>query len=251
MADLSPERIDVDLISVPDRHREVDHDAVKRIAESIEKIGLHTPLTVLSVNDGERLDLVTGAHRLEAVRSLGWPSVPCFVIEGDQLEAEMWEISENLHRSELTALQRDEHIARWLELEKAIQSAQLAQNESKRADGRGHRHEGGLSKAARDIGVNRDAARRAEKVAGLSSEAKDAARSVGLDNNRSALLEAARELTPEAQVSAIQRRYQAKLADHPLNDDEAVERQVATLMSAWNRAGTDARERFLEMIGER
>lgn len=243
MPDLSPERIDIDLISVPSRHREVDQDAVKRIAESIERIGLHTPLTVLSVNEGERLDLVTGAHRLEAVRSLGWPSVPCFVIEGDQLEAEMWEISENLHRSELTALQRDEHIARWLELA----SAQIvASCDSSKPGPKGTGRE-----AAKKIGVDKDAAYRAEKVASLSDEAKEAARSVGLDNNRSALLEAAKELTPEAQVSAIQRRYQAKIADHPLNDDEAIERQVAYLMTAWNKAGSDARERFLELIGER
>lgn len=245
MSDLSPERIDIELISVPSRHREVDQDAVKRIAESIERIGLHTPLTVLSVNEGERLDLVTGAHRLEAVRSLGWPSVPCFVIEGDQLEAEMWEISENLHRSELTALQRDEHIARWLELEKALISGQIVPK-----IGRG-RPQAPISEASEKIGVHLKAARRAEKVASLSDEAKEAARSVGLDNNRSALLEAAKELTPEAQVSAIQRRYQAKIADHPLNDDEAIERQVAYLMTAWNKAGTDARERFLELIGER
>lgn len=249
MPDLSPEIIDVDLIEVAERHRAADPDAVTRIAESIERIGLHTPLTVLSSNDGEHLELVTGLHRLEAVKSLGWPSVPCFVIEDDRLEAEMWEISENLHRSELTALQRDEHIARWLELERAVQSAQVVQNESKREDGRGHRPEGGRSAASREIGVNRENARRAEKVASLSDEAKAEAVKIGLDNNRSALLDAAKETTIAGQVNALQRRYHAKIADHPLNDDEAVERQVATLMSAWNKAGAEARERFMDMIG--
>ncbi len=58
--------------------------------------------------------------------------------------------------------------------------------------GIGHRPEGGINKASRELGVERNDAHRAVKVAGLSSEAKDAAREVGLDDNRSALLTAAR-----------------------------------------------------------
>ena len=45
------------------------------------------------------------------------------------------EIAENLHRADLTALERDEHIAEWIRLAD-LQSAQLAQIETKRADGR-------------------------------------------------------------------------------------------------------------------
>jgi len=37
-------------------------------------------------------------------------------------------------------------------------------------------------------------------------------------------------------------------APDPLNDAEAVERQLAALMSAWNRAGPDARQRFLDQV---
>ena len=63
-------------------------------------------------------------------------------------------------RAELSALERDEHVAEWISLAD-LQSAQLAPNETKREDGRGHRHEGGIRKASRDIGIDRDDVRRA------------------------------------------------------------------------------------------
>jgi hypothetical protein len=50
------------------------------------------------------------------------------VVKFDKAEYEMWQISENLDRAELTKLQRDEHIARWIALkEKAAEvSVQVA-----------------------------------------------------------------------------------------------------------------------------
>lgn len=50
-------------------------------------------------------------------------------------EARMWEIAENLHRADLTVLERDEHIAEWVRLSD-VQSSQAATIESKREDGR-------------------------------------------------------------------------------------------------------------------
>jgi hypothetical protein len=43
-------------------------------------------------------------------------------------------------------------------------------------------------------------------------------------------------------------RTKIKLADAPLNDDAAREKQVAALVSAWNRATAEAREEFLARI---
>lgn len=197
MQTANPEPTDVDLITVPSRHRALDKETVERLAKSIAEIGLHTPITVHSVNDGERLDLVAGHHRLAAVKKLGWPKIPCFVIEGDELEAQMWEIAENLHRAELTALERDQHVARWLELSEARVSAQVGPKSKK------GRPQGGVRAAAREIGVSRQDAGRAVKVASLTPEAKEAARETGLDDNRSALLQAAAKPAKE-QVTYLQ-----------------------------------------------
>ena len=120
-------RIPPDDIVIPDSRREVDVAAVEKLAGSLKAIGLRTPITVRFVSDfldpdtGEPENayiLVTGRHRLEAVKSLGWEYIHAIDREGAEEEAEMWEISENLHRAELNPLERGEHVKRWIELEK-------------------------------------------------------------------------------------------------------------------------------------
>ena len=56
------------------------------------------------------------------------------------------------------------------------QSAQLAPVESKRSDGRGHRHEGGINAATRELGIDRTEAQRAVKIDGLTEGAKQPSR---------------------------------------------------------------------------
>ncbi|MDZ5448621.1 hypothetical protein [Labrys sp. ZIDIC5] len=54
-------------------------------------------------------------------------NISASVVRMDKIDAEMWEISENLHRADLTVLQRDTQVARWIELqEQKRQSAQVA-----------------------------------------------------------------------------------------------------------------------------
>jgi ParB-like chromosome segregation protein Spo0J len=52
--------------------------------------------------------LIAGRHRLEAVRMLGWDEIPVIVSDGTEIEAKMWEIAENLHRADLTVMERSE-----------------------------------------------------------------------------------------------------------------------------------------------
>lgn len=129
----------------------------------------------------------------KAARRLEWDEIDCIFVNADEIECQLREIAENLHRAELTALERDEHVAKWVELTEARQSAQFAPIETKRPDGKGHRKEGGINAAARELGVERTATQRAVKVASLSDEAKQVARDTGLDDNRSVLLAAARQ----------------------------------------------------------
>lgn len=66
----------------------------------------------------------------------------------------MWEIAENLHRADLTVLEREEHRTEWIRLAN-VQSPQHGEIESKRADRRGHRHEGGIAAAGRELGISK------------------------------------------------------------------------------------------------
>lgn len=228
--------ISIEDIIVGETRRELDRSAVNRLADSIEQIGLRHPITVRE--KGDKYHLIAGRHRLEACRKLGREHVPAIIVKMTNDEARLWEIAENLHRSDLKKLDRDEQLAEWIRL-----TERIANSQNGRLGGRPP----GIEAAARELGVHRHDAHRAVAVAGLTDEAKQAARDAGLDDNRSALLEAAKA-EPEQQAAKIIQIKAAKLADAPLNDFEAVEKQVAALMSSWNKAGKEARERFLSEI---
>ncbi len=238
------QRVKVSDIHVGARKRTaINPETVRTIAASIKEIGLQNPISICFRDnieiDGELVDgvgcLVAGAHRREALMSLG----PKFeyvdaVVFDDEIAARKWEISENLHRAELSVLERSEHIAEWIDLtekqiEQNAQSAQFAPIESKRADGKGHRPEGGLNAAARELGVERTEAQRVRKISSLPPEAKQAARDTGLDDHQSALLAAAKEMKthgPEAAVAKINEIAAKKSAPKPPKETVTADRAL-------------------------
>jgi ParB-like chromosome segregation protein Spo0J len=190
----------LDQVEVTAWHRPYDATAVSRLAQSIRDIGLQHPISVVS-KDG-RFALVAGRHRLEAFRVLAEERIPATIVELSDIDARLWEISENLHRVELTVTQRAEQIAEYVDLAKQKReaekvSAQVAPKPQ------GGRPEAGDRLAARDLGVSRDEVRRAQAIASLPEETKEAARSLGYDNNQSALLKAAKAETPAKQIDVL------------------------------------------------
>jgi hypothetical protein len=60
-------------------------DGVAELAESIREYGLLQPIVVRSVDEGYQV--VAGHRRLEAVRALGWDTVPAVVQAVDEAHA--------------------------------------------------------------------------------------------------------------------------------------------------------------------
>lgn len=98
--------------------RKIDDEAVRGLITSIREIGIINPLRVRSVErhvDGfpaEAFEVTAGSHRLRAARKLGLESVPCVVIDDDDLHAELAMIDENLMRAELSPADRAKGTAR-------------------------------------------------------------------------------------------------------------------------------------------
>lgn len=290
-------------IHVGDRWRtNLNEKTVEGLVESIGILGLRNPMSVIFRNDveidGQNYDgvpvLVAGRHRLEAIRRLGWKTVECDVFS-DEIAAEKWEISENIHRADLTIEQRGAQVKRWIDLtieqmkrEGNPQNLQVAKIESKRADGKGHRPEGGVDAAARELGLESTEAHRLVSIGGLSETARETARQVGLDDNQTALLAAARDgktIVKQAKAEgkseddeevqrakaaaeaariekeAEDRRRKAearanKEAEGAAPTDEVIappwadeEDQFRALCRAWGDANGGARMRFLEWAG--
>jgi ParB family transcriptional regulator, chromosome partitioning protein len=185
-------------IEIPPTARPYNAMAVVELSRSIAAIGLQSAPTVIE-REG-RFILVAGRHRIEALKMLGIPSVLVRCVDFDDVEARMWTISENLFRAELTVGQRADQVAEYARLateKRDVQSAQVAQKSQ------AGRPESGDSRVARDLGITRDEVRRAKTIAALPEETKQAAREIGLDDNQSALLKAARAPTPEAQIAVL------------------------------------------------
>lgn len=177
----------IDEITINDGRREIVPSTVKRLAESIEKVGLRHPITVR--RKGEGYSLIAGRHRIEAYKKLGREHIPACIVTMTNAEARMWEIAENLHRAELSTLERAEQIEEWREL--VVQFAPPDQPAER-----------GIRKAADELGVTREEVRRAESIASIEPEAKEAAVEAGIDDNQSKLLEVAKQ-PPERQVAKV------------------------------------------------
>jgi hypothetical protein len=90
--------------------RAIDPATVAGLAESIAAVGLINPIRVRASGDG--WEVIAGAHRLEACKSLGLVEITADVVEDDDLHAELAMIDENLCRAELSPSDRARQTAR-------------------------------------------------------------------------------------------------------------------------------------------
>ncbi|WP_084044204.1 N6-adenosine-specific RNA methylase IME4/ParB-like chromosome segregation protein Spo0J [Ensifer sp. WSM1721] len=106
-----PVALRISQIHVGHRLRVVDQAKVDALKASIEELGLRTPISVVgsTLAASTPLQMVTlaaGAHRLEAMKQLGREHIAAIIRNEDDLDAELWEIDENLCRAELTPADR-------------------------------------------------------------------------------------------------------------------------------------------------
>lgn len=113
---------------------EFDQEALDRLAESVEKTGLHHPLTVRKDGNGG-FELVAGERRWRACKQIDREVVPCLVKDMDDIESRMVGLAENLAREDLTPIEEARGMARLKKaLERADQNSSV--RELKRITGR-------------------------------------------------------------------------------------------------------------------
>lgn len=78
--------------------RPLDEQTVGELMNSIRFNGLLEPITVRPI-DAKQFRLVFGAHRLEAIRRLGWRKAPAIVREISDEESFLMNLTENLQRN--------------------------------------------------------------------------------------------------------------------------------------------------------
>jgi ParB-like chromosome segregation protein Spo0J len=250
------------LIDTRQDARAVNETAVEALAESIAEVGLINPIRVRAV--GERWEVIAGAHRLAACKSLGLADITAALVADDDLHAELAMIDENLCRAELTPSERAQHTARrkaiYLELHPEtahganLEGAGVAKLSAPETPAFAAATAAATGQSER--AVRRDAERGEKVFDGAFALIKGTALDTGV------FLDKLKKLSPSEQMVVVKRelawlkqqrksglaRRIVKTADHPLNDEEAREKQVAALMAAWNKASKEAREEFLLRI---
>jgi ParB family chromosome partitioning protein len=95
------EQIFTDAINISDHHRALNDDKVAALAESMQTVGLLQPILVHD-RGNDVPDLIAGRNRLAAAIKLGWDMIDAVMVTGDDIDIRLREITENLHRAELT-----------------------------------------------------------------------------------------------------------------------------------------------------
>lgn len=237
--------IRVDGIHIGERHRTLSDDACERLVSSMKEIGLRQPISIRIVDsmviDGDVVDgvpvLVAGRHRLEAAKRLGWSHIDCIEVDDDALRAELWEIDENLIRAELTPAQQAEHLARRKEVWEALEASGNSVPTKKGFAG--------------DTSVKTGVTKRSinEHIARANALGDDIRAVANTSLDKGVELDALAKMTPEQRAPLIMQAQAGQVVSaRPLANYDAVEKQVARLMNAWNSAGPDARAKFLEMV---
>jgi hypothetical protein len=219
------EWIRVKKILLPKSEDRLDEKTVAGIAESILVFDLLHPIAVRRVTEKqkegeirERIVLVAGAHRLEAMKRLKRKKIPCYFVNGDETNTQLVRLGENLWRKTLTVLRNAEGLVEYLNLASAkVNLSGQPVRKSKLG-----RPPGGISLAARELPLvhRSEAARRkiidrATKINQISPEAKRAAIEARLDNNQRALLKIAKaggrsaQLRMVAQLAEISKKLNA------------------------------------------
>lgn len=249
--------------------RAINQAAVAGLVESIREIGIINPIRVRPSRIYEDAistdgwEITAGCHRHEAAKQIGLETVPCIVVSDDDLHAELAMIDENLCRAELSPSVRALQTARRKEIYEELHPEAKAGVAG--ANARWHADEKFTSAFSSDVAEKTGRTQRAvqldtERGEKVIEEALNLIRGTSLDTG--VYLDKLKRLTPNDQVTAVERDLLAerrrlreakaaketKLAPEPLSDFEAEEKQYAALVSAWNRSGTGARERFREYI---
>jgi len=96
--------VPVAVIDFPEYAMRGGHDSekIQELAESIKRYGLINPITVRK--SGSRFEVVAGARRFHAVKSLGIKVIECRIAYGDSLENELVKIHENIMREDVNVV---------------------------------------------------------------------------------------------------------------------------------------------------
>ncbi|RVK81416.1 transcriptional regulator [Sinorhizobium meliloti] len=254
-------------VHIGERARPIDEDHAQAIAASMAERGQISPIMVRrtpAANKGKTpLTLVAGGHRTRAALINGWEELDAIVVSADAVEAQLLELSENLFRNELSALDRAIFVAKfrelWEEQHGKINSKGGRPSKKQGHDGPDIFASGReLSDRVCDrLGISERTYKRVTSIAvKLHPALRTALRGTGGEDDQSLLLKLAKKGPSEQAAIArvLNEERDLKKAMAWLNGDapkpDPQEAAFAKLVAVWQTASEDTRRRFLAHAGD-
>ncbi|EXL08195.1 chromosome partitioning protein ParB [Brucella anthropi] len=251
-------------IHIGERARPVDEEHALAIAASMAERGLINPITVRSTpaaNGGETpYTLVAGGHRHRAAELNQWEEIDVIVVSADAAEAQLMEISENLFRNELSALDRAIFVMKFREIhEDKFGKIQRGGNQKAKANDWPLMASPGkaLSERVQErLGFGKSTYKYVTMIGQkLHPALRQAVRGTDAENDQKLLLKlAAMPETEQAGIAAAL-KFEPDLKK-VLDMDKPAKPQLdadtvafEALNRAWEKASPDARALFLDHIG--
>lgn len=261
-------------IIVPERLRLIEEDHALAISASIVEHGLINAITVRRTPPATKpfrpFTLIAGAHRMRAVELLDESEIEAAIVEADKEEAILVEITENLFRNELSALDRAMFVMKYREAWEEKYGKVARGGDRKSGDYRNQKAnladliedeaKAGFSTHVADrLGLSERAIRRAQELAQkLSPDLRQKLRGTPDADNQSLLLKLAKLEPSRQRMVALAYAEEPDIAraldltdPHAKAKASVSEQQeiLSRLLSTWSRADQKTKEEFLKIIG--
>lgn len=251
-------------IFVGERARPVDQDYATAIAASMSERGLINPITVRStpaMNGGKTpYTLIAGGHRVKAAEINEWEKIDAIIVTADAAEGQLIELSENLFRNELSALDRGLFVAKFREIHEEKYGKITAGGDQK-----SNSHRGNLifspgkelsERVQERLGIGNTSYYRALQIGQkLHPSLRQAVRGTDAENDQKTLLKLASMPDAEQAGIAAALKHEPDLQkvldmDKPAAPSPDPDKATwDTLATAWAKASNRIREEFLQHIG--
>lgn len=259
-------RLSLSEIYVGDRARPIDEDHAQAIAASIAERGLINPITVREAHarKGTPYTLVAGGHRLRATTILGLEQIDTIVVEANQEEAQLIELSENLYRNDLSPLDRALFVMKFREVWQE-KNGKIGRGGDRRSKGTecplifaGGRE---LSRQVQErLGFGETTYKKVTRIGqNLHPALRQALRGTTAEHDQSKLLKLAK-LDAETQVkiaAALEHERDVgkvlswtKPEKRQPSQEDLAQKSFTSLVTAWDAADADTRQRFLDHISQ-
>lgn len=247
--------VDLGKIDVPpNRIRDADPERVDELAVSFAETGQLQPIQVLPAQ-GDRFTLNIGLHRFLAAQLAGWTQIEAKLFEGTQAQARLAEIDENLYRNELSAWEQAAFLAERRVIYEAVNGPVKA----------GRKNSDKLSQLSffddvtGKFGLPKRMIQRAlRRKTRIDAAVWEKLRGTPIAKN-AAQLDALAKLVPfeQNQVADALLQGEAKnildalrIARGVVTNSDPDQQQYQRLAAAWTKAGSRARQMFLELLQE-